>query len=245
MVIDFGLVERPWSTERRGISPLFSYLKLSQKDNDMSEKILSVFIDESGDFGPYDSHAPYYLVSMILHNQNIDITENIKVFDTHLLNLGYQRHAIHTGPLIRRESVYSNDLIEDRKRLFNALFNFARKLDFQYSCIKVKKSECSDVITMTSKVSKALAYALRNNENFCNSFDTAIYFLLFNLQNKLFQLFFSYISFYRIHKLLFLKKGQNIFFVFIRNHIKFTNCFFKKYILCFICKNGKLSFIAK
>lgn len=28
----------------------------------MTNKILSVFIDESGDFGPYDSHAPYYLV---------------------------------------------------------------------------------------------------------------------------------------------------------------------------------------
>ncbi len=26
----------------------------------MSEKILSVFIDESGDFGPYESHVPYY-----------------------------------------------------------------------------------------------------------------------------------------------------------------------------------------
>ena len=123
----------------------------------MSEKILSVFIDESGDFGPYEAHAPYYLVSMILHNQSTDISENIKLFDSHLLNLGYQNHAIHTGPLIRRESVYSNDLVEDRKRLFNALFNFARKLDFQYSCIKVKKSECPDVITMTSKVSKALA----------------------------------------------------------------------------------------
>ena len=106
----------------------------------MSEMILSVFIDESGDFGPYEIHAPYYLVSMILHNQNIDITENIKVFDAHLSNLGYQHHAIHTGPLIRRESVYSNDLVEERKRLFNALFNFARRLDFQYSCIKVKKS---------------------------------------------------------------------------------------------------------
>ena len=28
----------------------------------MAEKILSVFIDESGDFGPYDFHAPFYLV---------------------------------------------------------------------------------------------------------------------------------------------------------------------------------------
>lgn len=140
----------------------------------MSEKILSVFIDESGDFGPYEVHAPYYLVSMILYNQNIDITENIKVFDTHLENLGYYHHAIHTGPLIRRESVYSHHLIEERKRLFNALFHFAHRLDFQYSCIKVKKSECPDVITMTSKVSKALADVLRNNENFWNSFGKII-----------------------------------------------------------------------
>ncbi len=173
-MVDFGLVERPWSTERRGIPPPFSYSNLPQKDGCMLEKILSVFIDESGDFGPYETHAPYYLVSMVLHKQNIDISENIKVFDSHLSNLGYQNHAIHTGPLIRRESVYSNDLVEERKRLFNSLFNFARKLDFQYSCIKVKKSECSDVIIMTSKVSKALADVLRNNEKFWNSFDKVI-----------------------------------------------------------------------
>lgn len=140
----------------------------------MSEKILSIFIDESGDFGPYEAHAPYYLVSMILHDQNTDITENIKLFDAHLINLGYQHHAIHTGPLIRRESVYSNDLMEERKHLFNALFNFARRLDFQYSYIKVKKSECPDVIAMTSKISKSLADVLRHNESFWNSFDKVI-----------------------------------------------------------------------
>ena len=43
------------------------------------EKILSVFIDESGDFGPYEHHAPFYIVSMILHEQSIDIAENISI----------------------------------------------------------------------------------------------------------------------------------------------------------------------
>ena len=28
----------------------------------MAEKILSCFIDESGDFGPYDFRSPYYYV---------------------------------------------------------------------------------------------------------------------------------------------------------------------------------------
>ena len=154
----------------------------------MSEKILSVFIDKSGDFGPYETHAPYYLVSMILHNQSTDISENIKLFDSHLLNLGYQNHAIHTGPLIRRESVYSNDLVEERKRLFNALFNFARRLDFQYSCIKVKKSECPDVITMTSKVSKALADVLRNNAVFSTLYAHVEFRKVKSVDYKLFQI---------------------------------------------------------
>ena len=71
----------------------------------MADKILSVFIDESGDFGPYDAAAPYHLVAMILHNQDINITENILLMDEHIDRLGYPNHAIHTGPLIRIESV--------------------------------------------------------------------------------------------------------------------------------------------
>ena len=76
----------------------------------MSERILSVFIDESGDFGPYDNRAPYYLIAMVLHNQDIDICNDISKMDERMRNLGYEHHAIHTGPLIRRESVYANDL---------------------------------------------------------------------------------------------------------------------------------------
>lgn len=140
----------------------------------MAENILSVFIDESGDFGQYNSHSPYYLVAMVLHNQDVDISGNISVLNNHIRNLGYEEHAIHTGPLIRRESVYKNDLMEDRKRLFNALFNFARKLDFKYICPKIKKSECSDVVSMTGKLSREIKNVLARHESFWNSFDKVI-----------------------------------------------------------------------
>lgn len=140
----------------------------------MTEKILSVFIDESGDFGAYDHHAPYYLVAMVLHDQSVDISANIDALEEHMRIQGYEHHAIHTGPLIRRESVYADDLMEDRLRLFNALFHFARKLDFRYICVKVKKSECPDVITMTAKVSKAIADAIRASAGFWEQFDRVI-----------------------------------------------------------------------
>lgn len=140
----------------------------------MSEECLSVFIDESGDFGPYESHAPYYFVAMVLHNQSIDISGNISAFETHLSNLGYPHHAVHTGPLIRRESAYEDDLVENRKRLYSALFHFTRKLDIKYACAMVKKAECQDVITLTAKLSKELAAILRDNAAFWNSYDRII-----------------------------------------------------------------------
>lgn len=32
--------------------------------------ILSIFIDESGDIGEYEPHSPYYIMTLILHNQD-------------------------------------------------------------------------------------------------------------------------------------------------------------------------------
>ena len=92
----------------------------------MKEKVLSIFIDESGDFGQYNPISPNYYVAMVLHDQEIDISKNIEALDIQISNWGYPEHTIHTGPLIRRESVYKNDLKEQRKALFNALYHFTR-----------------------------------------------------------------------------------------------------------------------
>ena len=99
----------------------------------MKEKILSIFIDESGDFGRYDSKNPYYYVSLILHDQSINISENIENLEQHLKKIGYPNHAIHTGPIIRREQYYKYELMENRKTLFNSLYHFTRKIDINWS----------------------------------------------------------------------------------------------------------------
>lgn len=140
----------------------------------MSERILSVFIDESGDFGAYNHHAPYYLVAMVLHDQSVDIMPSIQGMDLRMQNLGYAHHAIHTGPLIRREATYGNDYIENRRHLFNVLYHFSRRLDFKYICVKLRKSECPDEIVMTAKLSKAIADQLRSNEAYFSQFDKII-----------------------------------------------------------------------
>ena len=140
----------------------------------MSGRTLSVFIDESGDFGAYEAHSPYYIVALVYHDQNIDISKNLQVFSEHLRNLGYENHAVHTGPLIRRESDYEHELVEERKRLFNALFHFARKLDIQYSCVKVLKRECRDEIVLTSRISKQLGEILDEHQDFFHAYNQII-----------------------------------------------------------------------
>ena len=40
-------------------------------------KELSVFIDESGDFGAYEHHSPFYLLTLVFHDQSVDISPNL------------------------------------------------------------------------------------------------------------------------------------------------------------------------
>ena len=39
-------------------------------------KELSIFVDESGDFGFNDNNPSYYIATFIFHNQFIDLSDN-------------------------------------------------------------------------------------------------------------------------------------------------------------------------
>ena len=137
-------------------------------------RTLSCFIDESGDFGDYDSHCQYYIVSFVLHDQSISIDYQLNGIERYLTNLGFPHHAIHAGPLIRRESDYKDMLMEDRKKLFNLLFNFSRKIPIHFFCAKVKKSDCLSENTLELKLSKAIEKELLRTVEYWKSFDKII-----------------------------------------------------------------------
>ena len=42
---------------------------------------LSIFIDESGDFGKYSENSPYYIITLVFHNQDISIKDDIAKLD--------------------------------------------------------------------------------------------------------------------------------------------------------------------
>ena len=202
LILLFGLTEKSWSTERRGISPPL-FILIDNRILDMG-KILSILIDESGDFGPFRPHSPYYLVTMIMHNQMINISENIESLDRHLHNLKFDYNAVHTGPIIRREEIYKTMLTEERKRIFNALFNFARKLEFNYICTYVDKNECNDIIAMTSKLSRNIANTINSNLELFNTFDKIVIYYdngqveLTKIITSVFNVFYSNVEFRKV-----------------------------------------------
>ena len=53
-------------------------------------KEISIFIDESGDFGKLNPRSPYYIVIMVFHNQATDIISCLESLDQELSYLGYR-----------------------------------------------------------------------------------------------------------------------------------------------------------
>ena len=140
----------------------------------MAEKILSCFIDEAGDFGKFETHSPYYIVSVISHEQSVSIQSEIDGLEHYLSSLGFPHHAIHTAPLIRREGDYEYLKMEERRKLFNLIFRFARKCPIHFFTALIRKSECEDSDILEAKITKEIKNQLEKSIEYWHSFDKII-----------------------------------------------------------------------
>lgn len=88
-------------------------------------KEISVFVDESGSFAPDEESSRFYLICLVLHDQDADISAWVKNLEDYLESSGLgAQHCIHVGPLIRREGEYANMLREEAFSMFSAKTEF-------------------------------------------------------------------------------------------------------------------------
>lgn len=135
-------------------------------------KELSIFIDESGDFGEYSYHSPYYIITMVFHNQSSPIDSALTQLDKELGYLNLTNHCIHTGPIIRKEENYAFLKIEERRRIFNKMVAFVRQVDIRYKCFYVEKKHIADEVEATGKLSKLISSFIRSHYSEFLAFDT-------------------------------------------------------------------------
>ena len=130
---------------------------------------LSIFIDESSDVGP---ESERYLVTLVFHNQAVDIYENIERYEQSIRNSGLAKSAFHFTPIIRGHDRYSLMEYRTRRKLFTAFAIFTEKIDFKYGTFAYMKREFPTQETLENKIRRDINLAIRNNLEFFQSFDT-------------------------------------------------------------------------
>ena len=140
-------------------------------------KEISIFIDESGDFGEYAVHSPFYIITMVFHDQSIDISEDISKLDKELDYLGLHDLCIHTGPIIRKEEIYKCMSIPERRRVFNKMVAFVRQLDITYKSFYIEKKHVDDPVEAAGKLAKQISSFIREHySDFLDSDQVKIYY---------------------------------------------------------------------
>ena len=136
-------------------------------------KILSVFVDESGDFGRYDYHSPFYIISLVFHNQENDLTNDLQFLENKLSEIGYKNFSVHCGPLIRAENEYRAGSIDldTRKRILRRLMSFVSHSEIRYETIHINKKHIIDEVEATTKLSKQLSDLINENREWLVGFD--------------------------------------------------------------------------
>lgn len=137
-------------------------------------KILSIFVDESGDFGKYSKHSPYYVVTMVFHNQDNSIKKHIVKLNNKLKNLKCSEISIHTEPLIRKEESYTNLSPNERRNIFTKLFYFSLKCDINYKSFIYNKIEFKDSFELQTKMAKDMTIFMKEHLSYFQSFDQVI-----------------------------------------------------------------------
>lgn len=82
--------------------------------------------DESGDFGETRDTRDYYLVTFVFHDQNYDITVNTIRLENSVKESGLDIEYIHSGSDIRKEGIFKELSLDERRQLIYKMFNFVR-----------------------------------------------------------------------------------------------------------------------
>lgn len=164
-------------------------------------KELSVFIDESGDFGEIKERPAYYLVTFVLHNQDNSIEKQVSKLEESVRASGFDVEYIHTGPVIRREEVFERYSIDERRKLLYKMLNFVNRCPISYLTVVIDRREATDKIALSGKLAKAINRALSVHIEFFKDFDKVIVYYdngqveLSTILNAVFSIKFSNVEF--------------------------------------------------
>ena len=135
---------------------------------------LSLFIDESGDFGNYRPATPFYIVSMVFHDQRNDITAQMNNLNRDLVNNNLRTSSIHTRPLLRHEGEYRNLTVKEQRYLLSRLYLFAKKCDLKYKTFVFDRRTCRTSEELEKQISRAIIDFVKQEQALFSAYNKTI-----------------------------------------------------------------------
>ena len=137
-------------------------------------KTLSLFVDESGTINVNAKHIPYYIISIILHNQSDEISSAISKLDNELFKYGLNSNLVHTEPLIRNEDIYNGMPPKDRRGILSKFNFFIKHANIKYKTFIYEKNKYNDDYKLDSAIAKEISEFFDRNSVYFKSFDKII-----------------------------------------------------------------------
>ena len=134
---------------------------------------LNIFVDETGEFGFGKNASLLYGISFTFHEQKDDIKLELNKLNDRLDRIGYSK-MIHMADLIMKRGDYSNFNIKKRKSIFNAIYQFSRKIPVKYYTIIIDKKYANNSRILKQQISIAINQMLKEHEKYFNKFDKII-----------------------------------------------------------------------
>ena len=139
-------------------------------------KKLSIYVDESGVFGTYDSTKPYYLFTLLFIEEETN-NQELELSLIHELDLlDYGSLSFHAGPIIRKEKEFSELSIEVRRKIFNKMTYFAARYKYEYKTFLINRKQYFNESLLYSVLLKQLLAFLLENLQYFSRFDTIVYY---------------------------------------------------------------------
>lgn len=133
----------------------------------MNEKVLSIFVDESGILNEPVDRSRFYLLTLLCHDQSLGISAAAAALDRDLANIGIANLCFHAGPVIHANDQFEFMTWDLRRKIFSRVLGFARRIGFGYHCIAVDKK-------YTNTIEQIVARLREGMQSFLNSQREAI-----------------------------------------------------------------------
>ena len=116
-------------------------------------------------------HSPYYIISLVFHDQASDISMSLRTLEQKLTDIGLSHHCIHAGPIVRGESEYRYMDLSKRRKIIADLMLFINKTNIKCKAISVEKKHASDDVELVGQLSKQIASFIKEHMDYFFSYD--------------------------------------------------------------------------